>query len=609
MTQILRRSVKGSETSESSDSQRFSTINKAYLQYLLAYARPYSKTILAAIGITLVLAALRVVLPFALNKVTKLFLENDALSLIFFWMGVGFSSVTLWSGVEIISKYLMTNLHVRLTNDMRNDLYDYIQKSPLQFHLQRQTGELTGLLSNDVQAASSGVIELFNAVLQSPATILFLAATMIYFNPLLSLFAIGSVPLVGFFVTRAGKKSRAAEFNYLEEEGRMLGTMVESLVNVKQVKSFGLEQQQNERVRKLGEVLIKLRNKTVLMKAAVNPAAEILNVLALLLMALIAYFQLKNGETTQSDIVGCLAAAFAIKSPVKALSNAIVAVQRSVAGWQRISWVRGLHKQSGAELKDPEYPVRSIALKDVSFSYDGRKAVLRDINLTVRRGERIAILGISGAGKTTLVDLVTGFYPASSGRIMIGGDDMAEIDTSLWRNQIGIVTQEPFLFNASIEENIRYGYPGADLDQIQKAAHLAGCDEILRRLPGGLAAAVGERGNHLSGGERKRIALARAIVRPISLLLLDEATSELDPAIESEILNAIDRMAPNLIIIHVSHRPGILNHCDRAVVLENEKLRELTRQEWPNQHSQLRNVLDHDAPFPMFESQIRIPDS
>ena len=572
----------GNRATASTESIKFATINKAYLTFLLEYAKPYRKTLLLAFVVTLFLASLRAVLPFALKRVSELFLENDALGPIVFWMAIGLGSVTLWSGVDIIGRYLLTILHVRLTNDMRDDLYEHIQNSPLQFHLQRQTGELGGLLSNDVKAAASGVIELFHAAIMSPASILFLAATMLYFNPLLSLFAIGSVPLVGFFVTRASKKARKAEFGYLEEESRLMGTLVESLVNVKQVKSFGLGAQQKEKVRKLGDKLVELRKKAVLMKAAVSPASEILNVLALLVMALIAYYQLKAGKTTHADIVGCLTAAFAIKSPVKALSNAIVAIQRSVAGWQRISWIiDSVKEEAENDKKRLKIPVNKIELHELSFAYDGRTPILADVNLTVRRGERLAVLGHSGAGKTTLVDLLMGLYPASSGSVLIDGDDIRQINLPQWRQQIGIVTQEPFLFSGSIEENIRHGFADADQQSIQKAAHIAGCDEMLQRLPGGLQAWVGERGNRLSGGERKRIALARAIVRPISVLILDEATSELDTAIENEILDAIDRISEELIIIHASHRPSLFNHCDRVVALERGGLRELRQEDWP----------------------------
>lgn len=590
MSQLSYRSsaATGNTPAAATETAKFATINKAYLKFLLGYAKPYRKTLLLALVVTIALASLRAVLPFALKRVSELFLENDALSLIVLWMGIGLGSVTVWSGVDIIGRYLLTILHVRLTNDMREDLYEHIQNSPLQFHLQRRSGELGGLLSNDVNAAASGVVELFNAAIMAPASILFLAATMLYFNPLLSLLAIGSVPLVGFFVTRASKKARRAEFGYLEEESRLMGALVESLVNVKQVKSFGLGAQQKDNVHKVGDKLVELRKKAVLMKASVSPAGEILNVLALLAMALIAYYQLKMGKTTHADIVGCLAAAFAIKSPVKALSNAIVAVQRSVAGWQRISWVIDSAKvESDLEKKNLNLPIRQIELRALSFAYDGRTPILADVDLTVRRGERLAVLGHSGAGKTTLVDLLMGLYPASSGNILIDGENIKQINMQQWRRQIGIVTQEPFLFSGSIEDNIRHGFAEADEQRIQKAAHIAGCDEMLRRLPGGLKAGVGERGNRLSGGERKRIALARAIVRPISVLLLDEATSELDPLIENEILTAIDRVARDLIVIHVSHRPSLFNHCDRAIVLEKGALRELRQEDWPAYEQQV----------------------
>jgi ABC-type multidrug transport system fused ATPase/permease subunit len=359
----------------------------------------------------------------------------------------------------------------------------------------------------------------------------------------------------------------------------MLGVMVESLTNVKQVKSFGLENQQKKKIATLGQALLKYRKRAVLLKSFVSPAGEILNVVVITIMAVIAYYQLTQGHTTPADIVGCLAAAFGLRSPIKNLSNALVSIQRSVAAMQRIIWICGTPKQDATPLKIIGAPVKTIALQNVSFSYDGYRSILGNVSLEVRKGERIAIIGHSGVGKTTLIDLIVGFYPCSSGHIFIDGIDLSTVNLESWRQQIGVVTQEPFLFDASIEDNIRYGFEPADQSQILKAARLAGCDDILARLPGGLQAKAGERGSRLSGGERKRIALARALVRPISLLILDEATSELDSDIEQEILTSVDQLASGLVILNVSHRRSILHHSDRAILLRNGTASEFHPQE------------------------------
>jgi ATP-binding cassette, subfamily B, bacterial MsbA len=305
----------------------------------------------------------------------------------------------------------------------------------------------------------------------------------------------------------------------------------------------------------------------------VSPITEVINSIAIGLMALLAYYQIQHGLTTPGAVAGCLVAAIGLKKPLKGLSQSLVELQRSFAAVRRITWALGKTSRHTG-LAVAEGPVRQLALDHVSFSYDGQRQILRDLCLDLRRGQRVAIIGSSGAGKTTLLDLITGFYPCTSGHIFADGRDLSSLDLKSWRKQIGIVSQEPFLFDASIEENIQYGNPQADPDQIARAAHRAGCNEMLARLPEGLKTRVGERGCRLSGGERKRVALARALVRPISIIVLDEATSELDPEMEESVLGVIDALTPELLVLNVSHRPSILRHCDRALVLEDGTIRE-----------------------------------
>jgi ABC-type multidrug transport system fused ATPase/permease subunit len=290
-------------------------------------------------------------------------------------------------------------------------------------------------------------------------------------------------------------------------------------------------------------------------------------------MAFVAWWQLQNGLTAPGAVAGCIAGVVALRKPVKSLSTSFVEMQRAFAAIHRLRWAlaQGVGVVVGREL---DGAVREVELRGVAFSYDGRRQVLKDVNLVLRRGERVAIVGPSGSGKTTLLDLITGFYPCTSGAVLLDGADLSAIDPGSWRRQIGIVSQEPFLFDATIEENIRHGCSGATPEQVAEAARRAGCDEMLRRLPDGLRTGVGERGCRLSGGERKRVAIARALVRPISLLVLDEATSELDAEMEEAVLRTVDGLAAQLTVLHVSHRPSVLAHCDRALRLDGGRIRD-----------------------------------
>lgn len=545
----------------------FISMNRHYLGFLLHRLGPYRHYLGAALFVSIPLAAVGVVLPYSFNRITQLFSENAGLKQMLLWMVIGLGSVSLKGGLELINKYMLTSLHVGLTNDIRNEIYTQVQNSPLSFHVKKKIGQLSSLMSNDTQVAAGGVIEIYSSIWQCPATIACLLVTMFYFNPVLSIFALGYIPALSFVITKTGNKSRRVERSSLEQESKLLGLMVESLTNVKQVKALGLENLQKDNIAHLGQSLLKLRKKVVLLKSIASPISELLNLLAIITMTIIAYYQLESGQTSLADIAGCLAAAFGLRTPVKSLSNSLLTIQRSVAAMQRITWICGHSSFQPQPRHKIKPPVKKIELENVSFSYDGKQPILKNISFNMSTGERMAIYGPSGSGKTTLIDLIIGFYPCNSGVIRANSIPLDTLDLKIWREQVGIVTQEPFLFDSSIRENIRYGYPSADSNQISEAARLAGCSEILSRLPNGLNTRVGERGKLLSGGERKRIAIARAIVRPISLLVLDEATSELDSHIEEEILTAVDHLSTQLIVIHVSHRPSVLRHSDRTVML------------------------------------------
>lgn len=549
-------------------------IDRDGLRFLWQYARPRRKTLAVSFVAAILLAGLGAAVAWSVKQITESLTQGGTARTVAFWVGVALAAVVIRSVLEIFNRLIMTTLYARLSHQIRLDLFRQIQDNPMAFYTHVRTGELASLIGNDVQSAAAGVLEIFSVLWETPATLLFLVGVMFYFNPLLSLIALALMPAFSWCVTRISRRARTAQMRFMENQAQLLGVMVESIVNVRQVKAFGLEAQQTERLAERGEYLIHFLRKATMLMSLVSPVTEIINSLGIGAMALLAYYQIQHGLTTPGAVAGCLVAAIGLKRPLKGLSQSLVELQRSFAAIRRIHWAMG-HAGVQRELPAIHGPVDRIALEDVGFSYDGQRFLLKDINALFRRGERVAIVGPSGAGKTTLLDLITGFYPASSGRILLDGKDLYTVDLKSWRRLIGIVSQEPFLFDASIEENIRYGHPDATPQQVLDAAQRAGCEEMLRRLPEGIRTRVGERGCRLSGGERKRVAIARALVRPISVLVLDEATSELDAEMEENILQVIDRIAPDLLVLNVSHRPSILQHCDRSMLLENGALRQV----------------------------------
>jgi subfamily B ATP-binding cassette protein MsbA len=555
-------------------------IDREYLSFLFRYVRPHRWQVIAALVLSMPLAGLTTLLAWQFRRIIQEFESETHLLLMMVWVLVLLATMLFKNIMGVVHRYLMVRLDALVSNDVRSDLYESIQSSPLEFHLRSRGGELISLISQDVQCASAGILELLAAFWLQPVTIACLLALMFYLNPVISMFTILTLPVVAFFVSRISRRSRRAERRFLTHFSRMLGVMAESLSNIKQVKSLGLEGRQKDQFVEEGRQLVHFRCQAALARAVISPINEFVTGVVLALMIAVAYWQLSSGRTTYAAIAGCLAAAYSLRKPIESVSTAVIHLQGSVAAAHRILWILGRQDDHGQELRhDFQPPLHRLVLKDVSFSYDGRRDVLRQVNLAFKRGERIAIWGPSGSGKTTLVDLIIGFYPCSQGAIYANEVDLRTASPRSWRQQVGMVTQTPFLFDATIEDNVRYGYPKATEDQIHHALHLAGAQEMLERLPDGLKTTVGERGGRLSGGERKRVALAQALVRPISLLILDEATSELDAATEEALLGSIDALSSQMVVVNVSHRSSILRHCDRAILLRDHQAWEASPEE------------------------------
>jgi ABC-type multidrug transport system fused ATPase/permease subunit len=538
----------------------------------------HRKQVLRGVVISLPLAFLSGLMAWIGKNVTQSILDGFDAQAVLFWAVVALAVMMVASVLEVASRTIMTTLTIRITHYIRLRLYDAIQKNSISFHMHYRTGELANLIANDAHTAAAGSIELLSVMLQCPVRILFLLCVMFYFNAFLSLLAIITAPLLAKIIHVISRKARVHEMTFLEKQGQMLGMMIESLTNMRQVKHFGLETVNREHFDTIGNKLIQTRRTATLIKALVSPAGELILGIMLIIMIGISYYQVTHGYTTTAAIVGCLIGFMSLKRPVKALSQSIVELQRAFAAVRRISWTTGIaeHHQDRIVLSAP---IESIEFKDVTFSYDGNRPILEGVSLTINGGEHVAVIGPSGAGKTTLSDLINGLYPHSSGEILINGISMTQLDMSSWRNQIGIVSQEPFLFDATIRENVLMGNFSASDTDILNALKEAGCDDMLKRLTDGIDTRVGERGALLSGGERKRVALARIIVRKAALVILDEATSELDSASEQHIIDSIAKWSPRPIIINISHRSSILPQCDRILMVQKRCIWEISHED------------------------------
>jgi subfamily B ATP-binding cassette protein MsbA len=548
-------------------------IDREALKFLWASGRPHGRPLAASAISTAAAAGLAGVVVWSVRNVTQALLDRAALADVALWTGVALAAGLARSGLEILNRVLVATVHARVAQDIRLGVFRVLQDHPLAFYLRMRIGELTSLLGNDSGFVAMGVANLFGVMWEGPITALVLLGVMLYLNAGLTLVALALLPALAWCVATISRRARASQWHVFEAQCHLTNLMVEAITNIRQVKAFGLQDSQTRRFASEGAALVARVRHAATLSSLVSPAAEAINSIGIGIMAMLAYWQIQHGWTTPSAIVGCLVAAVSLKRPTKSFSDTFVQMQSSFAAARRILWASGQSREHGGRTR-MDGRAETLAFDGAGFSYDGRRWILRGLRTQWRRGERVAVTGVSGSGKTTLLDLVTGFYPCGEGRILVNGRDLADLDLDSWRLQIGFVSQEPMLFDATIEENIRHGCPEATRERVESAARRAGCAEMLARLPDGLATRVGERGNLLSGGERKRVALARALVRPISVLALDEATGDLDPDTEERILEAIDALAPDLMVIHVSHRPSVLKHANRHLSLAHGQLTE-----------------------------------
>jgi ABC-type multidrug transport system fused ATPase/permease subunit len=545
-----------------------------YVAFLRTHAAPYRRSIVLATLCSLPVVAASAAIPWILKQLTESVRAGGDLTLLLVWTAAGLGAGFTRSACEATSRYLLSLVHVDFVNALREQLFRCLQQRPLGFYLLQPAGEIANVVANDAQYAAAGVRELYANLWLNPLVVVFLLGVMFYFDPLLALIVLLVAPLVTIATVRISRKARHAEGRFLAEQGRLLAEMMESLVNVKQVKAFGIEARQRRRFADAGASILSWSRRVALYKSLMGPVVDLLTLGALALMVVAAYYRSRHQAAPLSDIIACLGAAFGLIRPVKSISGSVVELQKSIMAVQRISWQLADRSGQGERRALPA-SVDAVAFADVGFSYDGKRRVLGNVTLELRRGDRVALVGPSGSGKTTFIDLLVGLYPATTGEILIGGIPLREINPDTWLARVGIVTQSPHLFNLSVRENLLAVAPNATEEELLAAIHLAGCEGIVSRLPRGLDTVVGERGDLLSGGERKRIALARALVRPLTLLILDEVVSELDPNTEADILALLDRLPENLIVVQVSHRRSILEHANRALLAGNGGIREV----------------------------------
>ncbi|HXH72682.1 MAG TPA: lipid A export permease/ATP-binding protein MsbA [Mariprofundaceae bacterium] len=478
--------------------------------------------------------------------------------------------------------YLMGYIGQRVIYDMRNALYQRLTMQSLAFFAHRKTGELLARISYDVTLVQAAVSTSVTSLMRDLISIVFLLGVVLVQDWLLALIAILVLPAVVWPIARFGRKMRRATLDGQVAMGELTSLLEETVGGMRVVKAFGMEGYEQGRFRNFTADFLLHQMRAFRVHALSFPIMELLAGFGIAGVLLYGGLRVASGETTPGTLISFLAALLMLYEPVKRLSRANNEIQQGMAAAERIFEVldEPVAIEDAPEAGELKRFGDSIRFEQVSLQYPGTtRPVLHSIDLTVKAGEVVALVGRSGAGKTTLANLVPRFMDPSGGRVLIDGVDLRELTQASLRRQIALVTQEVVLFNDTVLSNIAYGLEGIDQARVEEVARAANAHDFISKLPQGYETLVGERGVILSGGQRQRLSLARALLKDAPILILDEATSSLDTESERLVQQAIDRLMEGRTVIVIAHRLSTIRHADRIVVLDQGGIAQSGRHE------------------------------
>jgi subfamily B ATP-binding cassette protein MsbA len=461
--------------------------------------------------------------------------------------------------------------------DLRNDIYAKLIRQPVGFFQQHPAGRLLSAIINDTERVRTTLAETFSGLFQYLFTLFFLVAVLLLLSWKMTIGVMIFVPAVVWPISAFGRRIRRAVGRVQTGFGEMTQIVQETVSGNRVVKAFGMEGFEIAKFREAARRLFRENLDWIRNTARTSPAMDILTAVAVCLVAAFARIQIKTGALTLPAFIAFTYAMFKAYEPVKGLGNVYQHLQEAHGATGQVFAFLDLQEelsdQPGAKVLPPFS--RDVEFEDVTFSYEGnRTPILSGVSLKANRGEVLAIVGSSGAGKTTLVNLLPRFYSATSGAIRLDGLDVREATLRSLREQMAIVTQETVLFNDTVWNNICYGQPGLPEERVYNAAKVALAHDFILALPKGYQTIIGDQGMRLSGGQRQRLAIARAVLKDSPILILDEATSELDSESEQLVQRALANLMIGRTSFVIAHRLSTIRRADKIVVLEDGVIRE-----------------------------------
>ena len=502
-------------------------------------------------------------------------IETEGASYTLIILGIYLVLMTLLKvGATYLGGFFLVPIRTGVVRDLRNQLNAKILALPLGFFSEERKGDVLARITGDVGEVENSVMSSLDLLLKNPILIFVYLGSMLVISWQLTLFVFLVLPIAGFVMGRVGKSLKRTSLEAQNQWGQLISQVEETLGGLRIVKAFTAEEFVDKRFRDSNEeyrqTVIGVNRRQLL----AHPVSELLGTATIAIVLWYGGSLILNRDSSidASTFIYYLVIFYSLINPLKDLSKGAYAIRRGMGSMERVERIL----QAESTITDPAEPKpvvfnEAIRLEKVSFRY-AEEWVLRDVDLTIRKGQTVALVGHSGSGKSTLVDLIPRFYDVVEGRITIDGTDIREVAVADLRRLMGNVNQEPILFNASVFENIAFGVEGATLEKVRQAAEVAHADEFINEMPAGYDTNIGDRGGKLSGGQRQRLSIARAVYKNPPILILDEATSALDTKSERLVQSALDHLMEGRTTIVIAHRLSTIIHADVICVVDDGRI-------------------------------------
>lgn len=502
-------------------------------------------------------------------------IETEGASYTLIILGIYLVLMTLLKvGATYLGGFFLVPIRTGVVRDLRNQLNAKILALPLGFFSEERKGDVLARITGDVGEVENSVMSSLDLLLKNPILIFVYLGSMLVISWQLTLFVFLVLPIAGFVMGRVGKSLKRTSLEAQNQWGQLISQVEETLGGLRIVKAFTAEEFVDKRFRDSNEeyrqTVIGVNRRQLL----AHPVSELLGTATIAIVLWYGGSLILNRDSSidASTFIYYLVIFYSLINPLKDLSKGAYAIRRGMGSMERVDRIL----QAESTITDPAQPKpvvfnEAIRLEKVSFCY-AEEWVLRDVDLTIRKGQTVALVGHSGSGKSTLVDLIPRFYDVVEGRITIDGTDIREVAVADLRRLMGNVNQEPILFNASVFENIAFGVEGATLEKVRQAAEVAHADEFINEMPAGYDTNIGDRGGKLSGGQRQRLSIARAVYKNPPILILDEATSALDTKSERLVQSALDHLMEGRTTIVIAHRLSTIIHADVICVVDDGRI-------------------------------------